>query len=72
MKKVFLKIGEFFSTSNTINENVVMGVIVLTYIMIALPIMKADNAQLWSWMAFDAAFFGLGLGKSVNANNSLL
>ena len=71
MKQIFLKIGEFFSTSNTINENVVMGVIVLAYIMIALPLLKADNAQLWSWMAFDASFFGFGLGKPVNANKGL-
>jgi len=71
MKKVFEKIGLFFSTSNEINENVVMGVIVLAYIMIALPLLKVDTGQLIAWQVFDASFFGIALGKSVNANKSL-
>lgn len=69
MKKILKVIADFFSTSNTINENVVMGLIVFIYIAIAYPlgVFKEYN-ELLAWMIFDASFWGIGFGKSLSAN----
>jgi hypothetical protein len=64
MKKILEKIGAFFAVNNEVNENTVMGVIVLVYIftMYAFGNIETD-AELWTWLGFDSLFWGLNLKK---------
>jgi len=57
-----------FSTSNEINENLIVGIIVLIYIMIIFAFKLLDRGLLISWLAFDTAFFGIGAVKAIKAN----
>lgn len=54
---------DFFSTSNEINENTVMGVIFALAVIIStfIPIVTPD--KYWTLAGLTAAFFGLGALK---------
>ena len=54
---------DFFSTSNEINENVVMGVVFAITVIVStfIPVVSPD--KYWSLVGLTAAFFGLGALK---------
>ena len=64
MKAFLEKVGKFFAVNNEVNENTVMGVIIIIYIFVMYAFGKiADGVELWSWLGFDALFWGLNLKK---------
>ena len=57
-------IRDFFSTKNDINEQAVIGFIVLIYILIAFACGLITTIEILGvWLAFDAALWGINLKR---------
>jgi membrane protein CcdC involved in cytochrome C biogenesis len=65
MKGLFMKdwLRRFFSTENSINENIVMGVIFAVFLIAVSFVPIVDQEKYYILAGMVAAFFGLGALK---------